>query len=579
MSTTTRSSNVSSPSRKGGGRQTKKRTTPQRQQQQQSQTPDSHRGGKGPPDSLDSVQDAAVSVIGTLNSRVETLHDKYKWEEPLTKQTQQLQQLTAFIAEKRIEGRFRTFKEFNALFDASSLPQDLRPLYDQLGALYDSFNSKVIRNAVFRLTESLVNGLVKYCLPLGELCATEIDIVRQYEKTHARLDSELNKDLHDLFTTTNKMEKLNFVKFLKSPEKSNDFLKKIRAAINKMYYIVNEWVDCDRTYIEDITDRLQEGRQRLEELDSEIEKARSNLQDERQMKKTQDEIDKLEEKAKQLKIKQNKYSASQQSNTTRLSSLEAELQEKTKRKSKLEEQRSKLEEQQRSGQGTSRSRTQQDLEWVTLQEREAGQDLERHKDTIASVQRYQKHLESSRAANDTDLRSTNEKLAKLRSNQDSMRRRHEKAQEQLAKLLAEQEALEPQVAELNLLRSKKLSSGSLKELHASGHINSPRKVQKPIAVACGDVAQQIGADWRNLYAHLPMEPDRTRSTRRRDVEKLDIIGNRRDLPEPELAAQSLERWRMMNPQSKPEGLLQALRKIERDELAQRVEHKFKYKKA
>lgn len=92
--------------------------------------------------------------------------------------------------------------------------------------------------------------------------------------------------------------------------------------------------------------------------------------------------------------------------------------------------------------------------------------------------------------------------------------------------------------------------------------------------ACRYVAFHIGKDWKKLYDRLPFVPPRDPDRRQKDVEVIDNISARQDRTPEESALRSLEKWRSFNRQGDIIQLIRGLRKLNKVELAQKLESRF-----
>jgi len=92
--------------------------------------------------------------------------------------------------------------------------------------------------------------------------------------------------------------------------------------------------------------------------------------------------------------------------------------------------------------------------------------------------------------------------------------------------------------------------------------------------ACRFVAQYIGRDWKVLYNRLPFIPPRDPDRRIKDVAVIDQISARRDKTPEESALTSLEKWRSFNRHGDISQLIKGLRKVNKVDLAQKLETQY-----
>lgn len=87
-------------------------------------------------------------------------------------------------------------------------------------------------------------------------------------------------------------------------------------------------------------------------------------------------------------------------------------------------------------------------------------------------------------------------------------------------------------------------------------------------------APHIGKDWQKVYLSLPFDPPRHREKRLRDLDVLDYIAVRNDIPYDDQALKSLEKWRSFHRRGNVRELIQTLRGIKKKEIAAELENKF-----
>lgn len=88
------------------------------------------------------------------------------------------------------------------------------------------------------------------------------------------------------------------------------------------------------------------------------------------------------------------------------------------------------------------------------------------------------------------------------------------------------------------------------------------------------MAQYIGRDWKRLYDRLPFAPPRDPDKREKDMTVIDRISARRDRTPEETAITCLEKWRNFNRHGDIAQLIKGLRKLNKVELAEKVETKY-----
>lgn len=127
---------------------------------------------------------------------------------------------------------------------------------------------------------------------------------------------------------------------------------------------------------------------------------------------------------------------------------------------------------------------------------------------------------------------------------------------------------------LKRVRELKLSPDTLRRINTRRQ-EVTTKVQ--LDDACRYVAFHIGKDWKKLYDRLPFVPPRDPDRRQKDVEVIDNISARQDRTPEESALRSLEKWRSFNRQGDIIQLIRGLRKLNKVELAQKLESRSLYK--
>nr|XP_022322291.1 filamin A-interacting protein 1-like isoform X2 [Crassostrea virginica] len=129
---------------------------------------------------------------------------------------------------------------------------------------------------------------------------------------------------------------------------------------------------------------------------------------------------------------------------------------------------------------------------------------------------------------------------------------------------------------LKRVRELKLSPDTLRRINTRKQevITKGRRLKVQLDDACRYVAFHIGRDWKKLYDRLPFVPPRDPDRRQRDVEVIDNISARQDRTPEESALRSLEKWRSFNRQGDIIQLIRGLRKLNKVELAQKLESKF-----
>lgn len=88
------------------------------------------------------------------------------------------------------------------------------------------------------------------------------------------------------------------------------------------------------------------------------------------------------------------------------------------------------------------------------------------------------------------------------------------------------------------------------------------------------MAQYIGRDWKRLYERLPFIPPRDQDRKIKDMDLIDRISAHRDRTPEESALFSLEKWRSFNRQCELGQLVKGLRKLNKVELAERIESRY-----
>ncbi|XP_062603045.1 myosin-9-like isoform X2 [Saccostrea cucullata] len=129
---------------------------------------------------------------------------------------------------------------------------------------------------------------------------------------------------------------------------------------------------------------------------------------------------------------------------------------------------------------------------------------------------------------------------------------------------------------LKRVRELKLSPDTLRRINTRKQevTTKARRQKVQMDDACRYVAFHIGRDWKKLYDRLPFQPPRDPDRRQKDVEVIDTISARQDRTPEESALRSLEKWRSFNRHGDIVQLIKGLRKLNKVELAQKLESKF-----
>ncbi|XP_059149207.1 uncharacterized protein LOC131936300 isoform X2 [Physella acuta] len=181
-------------------------------------------------------------------------------------------------------------------------------------------------------------------------------------------------------------------------------------------------------------------------------------------------------------------------------------------------------------------------------------------ETDAKTQREKEEVESVTCRHDReDIHKENRKLD---SDMSSVKERISEIEQQILVLMKIREMKISDDAFRRNIRDKERQDAALS--NGSLHLSE----------ACQFAAPSIGRDWKKVYLCLPFTPLREQAKRQHDIDLLDDIGARRDIPEGELALKSLGKWQMFHRRGTVSDLVLALKDSRKSQLAQDVEKKF-----
>ncbi|XP_048778514.1 uncharacterized protein LOC125682163 isoform X2 [Ostrea edulis] len=465
--------------------------------------------------------------------------------------------------------QFSTSKEFWDKHKIKQVEENIRKKQDYKNLVFICERARTFEHMIPNIRESLVecarDHLYKYCRSFIEETYEEIQIrpITEYEELISTSKKEIDQKIASLNN--------NILKYgeMKSPFRDFIFKGNIHAALMEEISVLNieiahaikKWIADDASYPERLLQEIFFNNSYKENLVENIRK----LEDDKQVA-----IKNLEKRHRvnyvamrehvNHKKEKHKLKNSLETVNLKLERLEKQIENKHVEINDLKDAV--------ADKTPMAPRDRQELR-RTLEKAEA--DLDRLEERKNVMERQHGRL-------DRELKRVSDRTYELkvevvtnRHDQEEMKQGILGIEIEMKSIMERLSSIDEKQEILKRVRELKLSPDTLRRINTKKQ-EIGTKVQ--MDDACRYVAFHIGRDWKRLYDRLPFVPPRDPDRRQKDVEVIDTISARQDKTPEESALRSLEKWRSFNRQGDIIQLIKGLRKLNKVELAQKLESRF-----
>ncbi|KAK3084385.1 hypothetical protein FSP39_012677 [Pinctada imbricata] len=427
------------------------------------------------------------------------------------------------------------------------------------------FKDLVLR-ASKKLPETLTEQLGKYCLSFAyEGADQNLDCVIEYENNINNWTVQVRDDLEKLkmfVADLQEQEGTSIETYIRNYGKVIHYMALILELIPLICNCFKNWVMADEAYPRKLQDEMNRYQKSKNEImkkmhKREEQKRDSKLQIQRagyDVKRVQDHIQWTLSERRQCRKKE----LSVQDN---IDVLEEEIREKEAEYLRLSHEYSR----QKMSSSREMSVNIAKLESLSHDIVEMKNSAKRQKSKLnkMKIDRFdvQRDLYETKGVFEKNVRKA--KRIKIRAKSE---------EREAGQLLEEVKILTGKINALSRIRKIKTDPMTVKRIFYEGYL--PRRtvdLSDHLSEALRLTAAGVGKDWGGLYQHLPFDPPRDKSTRKHDIQVLDIGIKHQDRKSRNVALKGLEKWRRLSNNASTNALVRTLRSIEKQSVADTLE--------
>ncbi|XP_059149203.1 uncharacterized protein LOC131936300 isoform X1 [Physella acuta] len=416
-----------------------------------------------------------------------------------------------------------------------------------------------------QILNCLEKYVVKTCISLKQMTGKEVLLcVEDYENNIVKHKGDIESKWEEIQTSQKEYDQMlkPFVEFIQEGSRHTEAMSRLSDLYLELCRLIENWLREDEEFPNKVEEEIEVNRKLKENLKESLVQLENKKQENAQ------HIAKLQKK--ENKATQHYYT--HRTKKHRLKTKLGYLENKGERTDKkIQTKRAE-----RDGVSETDAKTQREKEEVRESLASLDADIEKLEKEKVEVE---KQTETLKKQLKTEIDRTYEykvESVTCRHDREDIHKENRKLDSDMSSVKERISEIEQQILVLMKIREMKISDDAFrrnirdKERQDAALSNGSLHLSE----ACQFAAPSIGRDWKKVYLCLPFTPLREQAKRQHDIDLLDDIGARRDIPEGELALKSLGKWQMFHRRGTVSDLVLALKDSRKSQLAQDVEKKF-----